>query len=126
MLKVQRTQLPLAPAFAITAYASQGQTLRPAIVDLRLGKGTSIITAYVAFTRVTDRSDLLIYRPFAHTSFRGGPVVGPDPLMKVLRGESVDWAELDNEPACVLRYRVTVTGLLSLHFGVGCLTMDVG
>ena len=38
ILEVRRKQLPLAPAFAITAHASQGQTLsQGAIVDLQLG-----------------------------------------------------------------------------------------
>ena len=34
MLSVKRQQLPLSPAFAITAHASQGQTLKAAIVDM--------------------------------------------------------------------------------------------
>ena len=38
MLSVTRWQLPLAPGFAITTHASQGQTLEAAIVDMQIGK----------------------------------------------------------------------------------------
>ena len=44
VLKISRQQLPLAPAFAMTAHAAQGQTLPAAIIDLQIGKGTSIRT----------------------------------------------------------------------------------
>ena len=37
VLSVHRRQLPLAPAFAMTAHAAQGQTLPAAIIDLQLG-----------------------------------------------------------------------------------------
>ena len=37
VLKVSRFQLPLAPAYSITAHGSQGQTLRSAIIDLQIG-----------------------------------------------------------------------------------------
>ena len=94
-LRVKRRQLPLAPAFAITAHASQGQTLKAAIVDLMLGKGTSSITAYVAMTRVCRREDLLVYRPFVRSPFTGGPIEGPKLLMKQLRGEHVDWQRIE-------------------------------
>ena len=55
MLGVHRKQLPLAPAFAITAHASQGQTLLAAIIDMMIGRGTSPIAACVALTRVRRR-----------------------------------------------------------------------
>ena len=64
VLKIHRWQLPLAPAFAMTAHAAQGQTLRAgAIVDLCIGKGSNPLGSYVAMTRVTRREDLLIYLP---------------------------------------------------------------
>ena len=59
MLKISRRQLPLAPAFAMTARACQGTTLPAAIVDMQSGRGS-----YVALTRTEMREDLLIYRPF--------------------------------------------------------------
>ena len=52
VLKVTRRQIPLASAFAITAHAAQGQTLKAAIVDLQIRRGTSPIAAYVALTRI--------------------------------------------------------------------------
>ena len=42
VLKITRKQIPLAPAFAMTAHASQGQTFKGgAIVDLCIGKGSN-------------------------------------------------------------------------------------
>ena len=47
MLKLTRTQLPLMPAFAMTAHAAQGQTFSTgAIVDLRLGGSSSAMASY--------------------------------------------------------------------------------
>ena len=40
-LKVDRWQIPLAPAYAITAHSSQGRTLPAAFIDLQIGKGVS-------------------------------------------------------------------------------------
>ena len=63
ILRITRSQLPLAPAFAMTAHASQGQTLRGgAIVDLCIGHGSNPLGSYVALTRVTCREKLSIYR----------------------------------------------------------------
>ena len=51
ILKIRRRQLPLAPAFAMTSHASQGQTFQKgAIVDLCIGKGTNPLGSYVAIT----------------------------------------------------------------------------
>ena len=60
VLKITRRQFPLAPAFAITSYAAQGQTLKKgAVVDLCIGRGTKPISSYVAITRVENREKLL-------------------------------------------------------------------
>ena len=61
-LWVGRCQLPLVPAYAITAHSSQGQTLIAAIIDLQIGRGVSTIASYVCMTRIRTREDLLIYR----------------------------------------------------------------
>ena len=90
MLSVRRTQLPIAPAFAVTAHASQGQTLRAAIVDLELPKGTSVIASYVALTRVKRREDLIIFRPFERKPFTQGSLAGPELLPRVLRRDEVN------------------------------------
>ena len=96
-LKIHRKQLPLAPAFAITAHASQGQTLRAAIVDLQIGSGTSPISSYVALTRVRKCDDLLIYRAFERELFTRGSPEGPELLLKVLRGEAIDWKAIEEK-----------------------------
>ena len=90
MLKISREQLPITPAFAITAHGSQGQTLQAAIVDLQIGRGTNPISSYVAMTRVRSREDLLIYRQFDRSLFTQGSPEGPELLLKTLRGEQVD------------------------------------
>ena len=84
ILPIHRTQLPLAPAFAITAHGAQGQTLRAAIVDLQIGTGVSIIASYVAITRVRRREDILIFREFDRQLFTGGAPVGASLLIRVL------------------------------------------
>lgn len=95
VLGVCRYQVPLAPAFAMTAHASQGQTLKAAIVDLQQGVGVSTIASYVALTRVKTRKDTLIYRPFERELFNKGELKGPTLLLKVLRGEDIDWEAIE-------------------------------
>ena len=95
VLAVQRFQLPLAPAFAMTAHASQGRTMEAAIVDLQQGVGVSTIASYVAITRVKHRRALIIYRPFDRSLFCQGEMQGPTLLLRVLRGEKVDWEKIE-------------------------------
>ena len=98
MLKLTRNQLPLMPAFAVTAHAAQGQTFsNGAIVDLRLGGSSSAMASYVALTRVERREDLLIYRPFPRTLFENGQKPGLELLMRVWRGEEINGAQLEEE-----------------------------
>jgi len=98
VLRIARAQLPLAPAFAMTAHASQGQTFRRGcIVDLRIGNGTNPTASYVALTRVQRREDLLIYRPFERELFTRGQRRGPMLLLSFLKGETVDWAAIEEE-----------------------------
>lgn len=94
-LLIRRYQLPLAPAFAITAHASQGQTLRAAILELQLGRGVSAIASYVAMTRLRNLEDLLIFREFDREVFCQGPLEGPTLLLKKLRGEDIDWEAIE-------------------------------
>ena len=56
--------------------------------DLQLGRGVSIVAAYVALTRVKRRADVLIYRPFDRSPFINGPPEGPSVLMQHLRGDT--------------------------------------
>ena len=95
-LKIKRRQLPLAPAFALTAHAAQGQTFSGgAIVDLCIGVGANPLTSYVALTRVKKLEDLLIYRPFDADRFQRGDSMSRQLLLRVLRGEEIDWAEIE-------------------------------
>ena len=48
VLKIARTQLPLAPAYAITAHGSQGKTLPAALVDFNVDKRTDVTFGTVA------------------------------------------------------------------------------
>ena len=65
VLKIKRTQLPLAPAFAMTSHAAQGQTCKKGcIVDLCIGKGTNPLGSYVGLTRVENRRNMEIHHEF--------------------------------------------------------------
>ena len=96
-LGIQREQLPLAPAFSWTAHTAQGQTLDAAIVDMQIGAGTSPMSSYVAFTRVKKMEDLLIFRPFDLALFNRGNLEGPELLLRVLRGEQIDWEGVERK-----------------------------
>ena len=98
VLKIRRQQLPLAPAFAITSHAAQGQTFKGGcIVDLCIGRGSNPLGSYVALTRVTNRKNLLIYRPFQKELFSKGEEDGPEYLLKLLRGQYVDWRAIEDK-----------------------------
>ena len=71
VLKIARTQLPLAPAYAITAHGSQGKTLPAALVDFNVDKRTDVTFGTVAASRVRSREDVLILRR-ARKEGRGG------------------------------------------------------
>ena len=97
VLSVKRFQVPLAPAYAMTAHAAQGRTLEAAIIDLRLGRGVSAIASYVAMTRVRRKEDLLIYRAFEREVFMQGEPEGPSLLLRHLRGEDIDWKGVEEK-----------------------------
>ncbi|CAJ1331064.1 unnamed protein product, partial [Effrenium voratum] len=90
-LKIARTQLPLAPAYAITAHGSQGKTLPAALVDFNVDRRTDVTFGTVAASRVRSREDVLILRPFERWLYTRGAPEGPALLLKQLRGEEVDW-----------------------------------
>ena len=57
----------------MTAYASQGQTfVRGAVVDLKFGGCSSVMSSYVALTRVKSREDVFMLRPFPRQPFNQG------------------------------------------------------
>ncbi|CAF4200146.1 unnamed protein product [Rotaria sordida] len=64
-LTVKRKALPLIPAYSMTTYKSQGQTLGKIIVDLVMPPGPiELASVYVPLSRVKRLDDLLIIRPF--------------------------------------------------------------
>ena len=65
---IKRTQLPIAPAFAMTAHKAQGQTLHKVIVDLESCRGTE--SPYVMVSRVTSLEGLLILRSFKFSKIK--------------------------------------------------------
>ena len=92
MLKIYRTQMPLTPAYAMTAHSSQGKTLQAVLLDLNVEKKVDTTFGAVAASRVRSRHDALILRPFPLWLFQRGAVEGPQLLLKTLRGEEIDWA----------------------------------
>ncbi|CAJ1389078.1 unnamed protein product [Effrenium voratum] len=91
VLRISRTQIPLVPAYAITAHGSQGKTLPAAMADFNVDRWTDITFGTVAGSRVRSREDILILRPFPLWLFQRGAPEGPELLLKTLRGEKIDW-----------------------------------
>ena len=83
VLRVTRKQFPLAPGFATTAHAAQGQTCKEGVVmDMHIGEAGDPLTAYIALTRVQGRHGLFVYRPFPAAPFQKGAVkVGRELLL---------------------------------------------
>ena len=92
VLAVARTQLPLAPGYAMTAHSSQGKTLAAVLLDLNVDKKVDPTFGTVATTRVRSRDDVLILRPFPDWLFKRGTAEGPKLLLEKLRGDRIDWA----------------------------------
>ena len=88
VLRVTRKQFPLAPGFATTAHAAQGQTCKEGVVmDMHIGEAGDPLTAYIALTRVQDRHGLFVYRPFPAAPFQKGAKVGRELLLRFWGGE---------------------------------------
>ena len=64
---------------------------------MQIGAGTSPMASYVAFTRVKRMENLLIFRPFDRDLFTQGNLEGPEILLRVLRGESIDWETVEQK-----------------------------
>lgn len=62
---IRRTQVPILPAFAMTAHRAQGQTMERVIVDLESCQGTE--APYVMVSRAKSLDGLLVLRPFKST-----------------------------------------------------------
>ena len=80
----------------MTSFAAQGQTFsQGAIVDLKIGGSSSIMSSYLAITRVENRNDLLIFRPFPLELFTKGQTPGLELLLRVWRHEYIDWKTIE-------------------------------
>ena len=91
-LAVTRKQLPLLPAFAMTAHQAQGQTLETGVIaDLNYKAISGALTAYIAMTRVRHRKDLLILRAFEAELFQQGDQSFRKLLLRHWRSHDVDW-----------------------------------
>ena len=64
---------------------------------MQIGSGTNPMASYVAFTRIKRAEDLLIFRPFDRELFAQGNLEGPQLLLKVLRGETIDWKAVEDK-----------------------------
>ena len=62
-LTLDRTQVPIQPAYAFTCHRAQGQTFSHVIVDLKSCPNTE--SAYVMLSRATSIDGVRILRPFA-------------------------------------------------------------
>lgn len=55
----------------MTSFAAKGQTFsQGAIVDLKIGGSSSIMSSYLAITCVENRNDLLIFVRFLYNDLR--------------------------------------------------------
>ena len=61
----KRTQVPIVPAFAMTAHKAQGQTMERVVIDLASCKGTE--APYVMLSRTVSLEGLVILRDFPFT-----------------------------------------------------------
>ncbi|KAI1792866.1 P-loop containing nucleoside triphosphate hydrolase protein, partial [Ganoderma leucocontextum] len=68
---IKRTQVPIQPAFALTAHKSQGQTFDKIVVDLESCTGTE--SPYVMLSRATSLDVIIILRSFSKKKIRSRP-----------------------------------------------------
>ncbi|CAF1545855.1 unnamed protein product [Didymodactylos carnosus] len=74
-VKVTRKQFPFVPAYSITTYKSQGQTIPKIVVDLVFPPGCKpqVAAAYVPISRVKKLDDLILLRSFPLSALRVNP-----------------------------------------------------
>ena len=61
ILSIKRRALPLVPAYCLTTYKSQGQTLNKVVIGLKLpNEADDIAAVYVPLSRVKRLTDLII------------------------------------------------------------------
>jgi len=90
---VERTQLPITPAYAFTDYRAQGQTIEPVIVDLATPPGPGNFDAfnvYVACSRARGRSGIRLLRAVDYKLITSHPC-------EALRVEDIRLSALDED-----------------------------
>ncbi|CAJ1448949.1 unnamed protein product, partial [Effrenium voratum] len=94
-LKISRLQVPLLPAYGCTANASQGGNWDEALADVNVAAGMSRQACYVALSRVRGRKSMrILWSVPAGDEFVQRQSAGPQLLLKQLRGEHIDWADV--------------------------------
>jgi hypothetical protein len=68
---IKRTQIPLAPGFAMTAHKAQGKTMEAIVVDLESTSGTE--SPYVMLSRAKSLDGIFILRPFKQKTIQRHP-----------------------------------------------------
>jgi hypothetical protein len=89
-LEVQRTQFPIAPAWAYTIHKSQGQTLHRVVLDVANGDVFSHGMLYVACSRVRNSKHFLILCRPDDVSGDGRAVIRNVVLKPLVSGRKVD------------------------------------
>ena len=90
-LQIKRRNVPSVFAFAITANAAQGQTLKIGdVVDLRLEGSSSSMRSYVALTRVVCRAVFIMDLSFPRDALCQERPVASDLMLQVWRGDNID------------------------------------
>ena len=90
-LGIERYQMPLGPAWCYTLHSLQGTTTDPLLLDVNTREQGSKQTCYVGLSRAKRKEGIHIFRPFPLDAFQGQPPIGPEILLRKLRGETIQW-----------------------------------
>ena len=85
-LRITRSQLPLAPAYAFSIHSLQGDNPEMLAADCCISETTSRQTCYVALSRAKLRESIFLMRPFPQEMFKRNPPLGPPLLLRQLKG----------------------------------------
>ena len=79
-------------------HKSQPRPRKAVMLDLNVDSKIHAAYGTVVASRVRDRSDVLILRPFPLWLFQRGATEGPSLLLSKLRGEHIDWQAMHGRP----------------------------
>ena len=88
--KIRRTQFPIVPDYARTAYSMQGFTLPVGKVDLKMRNQTDAVTAYIALSRFRKAEHCLIMQPFDISVCQQGVARQPELMLMYLKDPGSD------------------------------------